>query len=196
MLLSNKITYHFHSFPFLYFKTSNQCYLIPFHFILFHSFPLLKYIPFYSIPLWSFHSIPFSYELPNENTKRNNIDREKPTIKHVALSYFVQHTKLQKFLCVSLPFHEFQRLGHLLTNLYFFLVSTLSPSLPLSLSAFLSFSWKKRERVISYTLKIEEETIYQSPLTRRVLCIEYAVCYMQEIWVWGRLWRCWMQGWE
>ena len=49
---------HFHSFPFFYFKISNQGYLIPFHFILFHSFPLLKYIPFLSIPLWSFHSIP------------------------------------------------------------------------------------------------------------------------------------------
>ena len=49
---------HFHSFPFLYFKTSNQGYLIPFHSILFHSFPSLKYIPFLSIPLWLSHSIP------------------------------------------------------------------------------------------------------------------------------------------
>ena len=45
---------HFHPFPFLYFKISNQGYLIPFHSILFHSFPLLKYISFYSIP---FHSL-------------------------------------------------------------------------------------------------------------------------------------------
>ena len=36
---------HFHSFQFLYFKKSNQDYLIPFHSIL-----------FLSIPLWSFHS--------------------------------------------------------------------------------------------------------------------------------------------
>ena len=48
---------HFYAFPFLYFKTSNQGYLIPFHFILFHSSPLLKCIPFYFIPLWSFHFI-------------------------------------------------------------------------------------------------------------------------------------------
>ena len=62
---------HFHSFPFLYFKTSNQGYLIPFHSILFHSFPLLKYIPFLSIPLLlflsiPFHFLPFPYELPSE----------------------------------------------------------------------------------------------------------------------------------
>ena len=49
---------HFHSFPFVYFKISNQGYLISFHFILFHLFPLLKYIPFLFILLWSFHSIP------------------------------------------------------------------------------------------------------------------------------------------
>ena len=58
----------FHSFSFLYFKTSNQDYLIPFNFILFHSFHWLKYISFcsilfrsiffHSILLWSFHSIP------------------------------------------------------------------------------------------------------------------------------------------
>ena len=61
---------HFHSFPFLYFKTYNQGYLISFNSIFFHSFHLLKYIsfhsiPFLSIPLWSFHSISFLYELPN-----------------------------------------------------------------------------------------------------------------------------------
>ena len=44
---------HFHFFPFLYFKTSNQGYLISFHSILFHSFHLLKYIPFHSILLWT-----------------------------------------------------------------------------------------------------------------------------------------------
>ena len=38
----------FHSFPCLYFKTFNQSYLIPFHSILLHSFPLLKYISFHS----------------------------------------------------------------------------------------------------------------------------------------------------
>ena len=62
---------HFQSFPFLYFKTSNQDYLIQFHSILFHSFPLLKYISFHSIPFHSFMVIPlysilFPYELPNE----------------------------------------------------------------------------------------------------------------------------------
>ena len=46
---------HFHSFPLFYFKTSNQNYLIPFHFIHFHSLIII-----------SFHSIPFSYELPSE----------------------------------------------------------------------------------------------------------------------------------
>ena len=60
----------FHSFPFLYFKTSNQGYLIPFHSILFHSFPLLKYIPFLSIPLWSSHSISF-HSIPLWTPKRS-----------------------------------------------------------------------------------------------------------------------------
>ena len=49
---------HFHSFSFLYFKISNQGYLIPFHFILFYSFPLLKYIPFHSLIIIPFHSLP------------------------------------------------------------------------------------------------------------------------------------------
>ena len=53
---------HFNSFIF---KTSNQGYLIPFHFILFHSFPLLKYIIFHSFPFPYDHFIPFPYELPN-----------------------------------------------------------------------------------------------------------------------------------
>ena len=53
---------HFHSFIF---KTSNQGYLIPFHFILFHSFPLLKYIIFHSFPFPYDHFIPFPYKLPN-----------------------------------------------------------------------------------------------------------------------------------
>ena len=57
---------YFHLFPFLYFKTSNQGYLIPFHSILFHSIPLLKYIPFHSILIPYDHSISFFYELPNE----------------------------------------------------------------------------------------------------------------------------------
>ena len=61
---------HFHSFPFLYFKTSNQGYLILFHSILFHSFPLLKYIPFLSIPLWSSHSISF-HSIPLWTPKRS-----------------------------------------------------------------------------------------------------------------------------
>ena len=66
----------FHSFSFLYLKTSNQGYLIPFHSILFHSFVLLKYIPFNSFPFpyyysISFHSLPLwtpkrSIKLPNK----------------------------------------------------------------------------------------------------------------------------------
>ena len=68
---------HFHSFPFLYFKTSNQGYLIPIHSILFHSFPLLKYIPFHSITLHSliiipFNSIPF-HSLMNSQAKPQNL---------------------------------------------------------------------------------------------------------------------------
>ena len=39
---------HFHSFPFLYFKASNQGYLIPFHSILF-----LYLNTFHSFPLWT-----------------------------------------------------------------------------------------------------------------------------------------------
>ena len=54
---------HFHSFPFLYFKTSNQGYLI-----LFHSFPLLKYIPFHSIPFHSLMIILF-HSLMNSQTE-------------------------------------------------------------------------------------------------------------------------------
>ena len=55
---------HLHYFPFLYFKTFKQGYLIRFHSIqfdsfLFHSFHSLKYIPFYFI---SFHSFPFLYD--------------------------------------------------------------------------------------------------------------------------------------
>ena len=48
---------HLHSFPFVYFKTSNQSYLISFHsilflnFIPFYSFSLLKYILFHSFIL-------------------------------------------------------------------------------------------------------------------------------------------------
>ena len=66
---------HFHSFPFLYFKTSNQGYLNPFQSNLFHSFPLLKYIPFHSIPFHSlmtisFYSIPF-YSIPLWTSKRS-----------------------------------------------------------------------------------------------------------------------------
>ena len=41
---------YFHSFPLLHFKTSKQGYLNPFNSILFYFFPLLKYIPFHSIP--------------------------------------------------------------------------------------------------------------------------------------------------
>ena len=52
---------HLHSFPFLYFKISKQGYLMSFH-----SFSLLKYIPFHSFPFLYDHSISFPYELPNE----------------------------------------------------------------------------------------------------------------------------------
>ena len=58
MLLPNKITY----IPFIYFKTSNQGYLILFHSILFHSFPLLNYIPFHSIYFYSLMIIWFPYD--------------------------------------------------------------------------------------------------------------------------------------
>ena len=51
---------HFYSFPFFYFKTSNQGYLIPFSSILFHSFSLFKYIPFHFI---NFHS-PYNHSIP------------------------------------------------------------------------------------------------------------------------------------
>ena len=60
----------FHLFLFLYFKASNQYYSIPFHYILFRSFFLFKYISFYSISFYylmiiSFYSISFPYELSN-----------------------------------------------------------------------------------------------------------------------------------
>ena len=66
---------HFYSFPFLYFKTSNQDYLIPFHSLFFHFFPLLKYIQFhsfsfpYSLMIISFHSLINSQMKPIENIK-------------------------------------------------------------------------------------------------------------------------------
>ena len=59
---------HFHSFLFLYFKTSNQGYLIPPHSILFNSFPLLKYIPFHFISFHSLMIIPF-HSFINSQTK-------------------------------------------------------------------------------------------------------------------------------
>ena len=73
MLLPNKITYIpfiFIFFSFLYSKTSNQGYLIPFHSILFHSFPLLKYISFIFIPFHSLMIIPF-YFIPLWTPKRS-----------------------------------------------------------------------------------------------------------------------------
>ena len=70
---------HFYSFPFLYFKTSNQYYFIPFHSILFHSFPLLKYISFHSIPfhflvIIPFHSIPsLSLRTPKRSLRAHSL---------------------------------------------------------------------------------------------------------------------------
>ena len=61
---------HFHFFSFLYSKTSNQGYLIPFHSILFHSFPLLKYISFIFIHFHSLMIIPF-YFIPLWTPKRS-----------------------------------------------------------------------------------------------------------------------------
>ena len=49
----------FYSISFIYFKTSNQGYLIPFNSFLFHSFPLLKYISFHSIHFHSLVIMPF-----------------------------------------------------------------------------------------------------------------------------------------
>ena len=51
---------HFYSFPFLYFKTSNQGYLIPFF-----SIPFLYLSTFHSFLFPYNHFIPFSYELRN-----------------------------------------------------------------------------------------------------------------------------------
>ena len=60
---------HFHSFPFLYFKTSNQGYLIPFHSILFHSFPLNT---FHSFSFPYDHSIPFHFFI-NSQAEPNDL---------------------------------------------------------------------------------------------------------------------------
>jgi len=48
---------HFHSISFLYFNTSNEGYSIPFHSIIFYSFPLLKYIHFHSLIIIQFNSL-------------------------------------------------------------------------------------------------------------------------------------------
>ena len=48
---------HFHSFPFLYFKTSNQGCLIPFHSILFPYLNTFHSIHFYSLMIIPFHSL-------------------------------------------------------------------------------------------------------------------------------------------
>ena len=61
---------HFHSFPFLYFKTSNQGYLIPFHSFPFLSLTYIHSIPFHSFPFLYNHSIPF-YSLPLWTPKRS-----------------------------------------------------------------------------------------------------------------------------
>ena len=72
---------HFHSFLFLYFKTSNQGYLIPFYSILFHSFPLLKYITLHSI---HFHSliIILLHSLMNSQTEPQSFG---PYTQHIVL---------------------------------------------------------------------------------------------------------------
>ena len=57
---------HFHSFLFLYFKTSDQSYLISFFSI---HFPYLN--TFNYIPLWSFYSIAFHFFM-NSQTKPKN----------------------------------------------------------------------------------------------------------------------------
>ena len=58
MLLPNKITYiFFRSFPFLYFKTFNQGYLISFHSIPFPYLNTFHSFSFHSLIIISFHSI-------------------------------------------------------------------------------------------------------------------------------------------
>ena len=70
---------HFHSFPFFYFKTSNQGYLIPFHSIPFFSIHFLYLNTFHSIPLFS---IPFP-SLMNCQAKPKSI--RSRAIHHVLL---------------------------------------------------------------------------------------------------------------
>ena len=109
---------HFHLFSFLYFKTPNQGYLIPFHSILFYSFLLLKYIPFHfilfhSLIIISFHSIPFPCELPNPlwTPIRSLRAQIHCLLKYSSLSYIIYLFLLNltnlKFLNKFEPFSYF-----------------------------------------------------------------------------------------
>ena len=55
---------HFYSFPFLYFKTSNQGCLIPFHSIFFPYLNTLHSIPFHSLMIIQLHSLMNSQTKP------------------------------------------------------------------------------------------------------------------------------------
>ena len=84
-----------YSFPFLYFKTSKQGYLIKFHSFIFHSFPSLKYVSFYFILFHSFsflydhytpfHSIPLWTPKQSLKTTRTSKQNEKRKQKMTAL---------------------------------------------------------------------------------------------------------------
>ena len=103
------------------------------------------------------------------NTKQNNVDRKKPTIYKTCCPLLFCPTHQTPKISVSLLFHEFQRLGRLLTNLSFFLVSTLSPSLSLCLSLF--FLEKERKGHLIHTLEIEGETEPINHLLQDEFCV-------------------------
>ena len=63
---------YFHLFPFLYFKTSNQGYLIPFHSIPFFSIQFLYLNTFHSILFSSLMIIPFHSFMNSQMKPRVN----------------------------------------------------------------------------------------------------------------------------
>ena len=75
---------HFHSFI-----LKLPIKITQFHSILFHSFPLLKYISFHSFTFHYDHSIPFSYELPNETLEILNYIWKGLCDRELAALYFI-----------------------------------------------------------------------------------------------------------
>ena len=78
---------HFHSFPFLNFKTSNQGYLIPFFSIPFPYLNTFHSFPFHSLMTISFHSI--LSPLSPSFRKKTKPSQNHPLQPNTHLNYFL-----------------------------------------------------------------------------------------------------------